>query len=321
VDGTTVEGVYSADTTNDLDILPMPASETEVDLGTISVDENDVATGTAAIEDVFNALGLGDSLAFVLGLIDDAFQRYSTVDVDGNDVIDFDEGKEYDLYVDFEFDSGSTFEAIQSDYNDLDDASLGGYMYYFMVSPDDAAVDFETATIAPPAAVTTDNPEGDLQCYNVTDESGRVLNFYCGGGVSAPVTPPAGTYTITADLAGGEQAYTFENVASQTIADDLEGIFLPSVKLTMSGDSISLVEWQWYKRTTSGWEEATDSEIESVMESVGYEIDDNLGGSVLMVMDSTASGSSAPDDQDFTPTTFRVSYTNIAGFCYGMEWR
>lgn len=323
LDGNEVIGIYSADPNSDLDMLPTPENATEVDLGTVSADDIGTATGTTEAADIFSVLGIDDVIAEVMGLMDNGFLRYSSVDVDGDGVIDFEEGEEYWLRVDFELDTNSTFDAIQTDYNDASETTYTGYMYYFMADPDDDTVDWDSAVINPPETVTGGYDE-NAQCYQSEEEGSMILNFYCGGSATNPATPPTGTYTITADLlASGTKTYTFNNVETQTIDANLVGVYVPTVKLTMSDGEVSLVEWQWYKRTETAWEAVTDDdEIAAVISEASYEIGEAgwAGEDVLMSVEITAIGTSTPDEQGFTPGSFRYSYADVAGYNYGVEW-
>lgn len=223
-----------------------------------------------------------------------------------------------DLQIDYEINSGQSFTDIQGAYSDKDAMTYQGYMYYFSTFPVIFSKPWDTATLHSPAAINGGNDM--LQCYQRKDGLRVTLNFYCGGSANTPAKPPEGSYQVNV----GSKSYNFNNIVSRTIASDLDDVYMMVVMLTMDGSGkVSQIDWRWWKRESGGWVIPSDSDLASALEYAGFEIGQTswVGPRVNGEIGMTTTGSVVPPTQGFTPGTFRVSYSDNAGYHYGFEWR
>ena len=149
----------------------------------------------------------------------------------------------------------------------------------------------------------------------------RGVDFFCGESASLPVTPPEGTYVVTA----GNSLFTFRNMQSQSIDPNLYNIYMPVIMLTMSNGQVVQISWQWWKNTPSGWVQPSDAELSTVLSHADAVIGDANWASatnrVYTDLGLTITGSAVPPAQNFTPGAIRVEYNDMAGFSYGFEWK
>lgn len=347
--GTSVVSIYVADTTvgtTGWTALPVSASSSDVDLGTVAIN-GAAATGTTTAAAISSSLGLAPGMSSVIGVWDAAMQRLANMDVDGDGILDFQQGRHYDLTLHYEFNPGSSFTAIQTTASAPASASYAGYGYWFNASPAVAGVSWACTTLTAPAPITSmgaaqdpynsscGNVQSNTECfYDAFGGSGMSVNFYCGGGSStgnlatAPATPSAGTYVVTADAT---HVYTFKNVGSQAIdAASLFNIYVPSVQLTMSGTQVTNLAVNWWKHDPSSgnWTQPTTAELGAILGSVTFELGaanwagDPSTARVRGTIPIAAGGSVAvPAQTTFTAAALRVTYTDAFGYGYGFEWR
>lgn len=226
------------------------------------------------------------------------------------------------LRIDYELSSGQPFTAIQGAFSEKTLTTYTGYMYYFDTKPVKPALPWDSATLHSPANINGGN---DMrQCWNQVESDRRTLNFYCGGSATTPATPPAGTYLVNV----APKTYTFNGMTSRTIGADLLDVFVPVVKLTMdAGGKVTLIDWQWWKKTGAGWIQPTDSQLASDLKSAGFEIGqanwagDPATSRVRGNINLTITGNVVPPAQGFTPAVLRIFYSDKAGYSYGFEWR
>jgi hypothetical protein len=346
--GTTVVATYVADTTvgtTGWTALPVSTASGDVDLGTVAIN-GAVATGTTSATAISTSLGLAPGLSSVLGVWDAAMQRLTNIDVDGDGIFDFQQGRRYDFTLHYEFNPGDTFAAIQGTAGTVSHASYAGYGYWFNATPA-GSVNWACSTLTAPMQITSmgspqdpsnstcGNVQSNTQCFNnAFGGSGMSVNFYCGGGSSvgnlatAPATPPPGTYVVNADAT---HVYTFKNVSSQAIdTANLYNIYVPSAQLTMSGGQVTSLAVSWWKHdpTTGSWIQPTTKELAAIIGSVTYEFGaagwagnpavDRVSGTIPVA----TSGSVAVSAQTtFTAGVLRITYTDAFGYGYGFEWR
>lgn len=335
--GTSVVGIMQANPTTGMYSIPLTSSSTNVDVGTVSVSGTTntgapLATGTTSSSSLLSSIGISSPISSALGIYDVAMQQSSSMDVDGNGVLDFLENRTYHINVDYEFNEtrNGTFAAIQGGAtSDYTSAGYLGYEYYVSLRnpyPSFSSLNWSGAMMASPVTITTASDSTEYtQCYNSSSGSDQEeLNFYCRTtNAVTPVTPPTGTYKITVPLtSGGNQVFTFNNVTSQTISSSLYNIYVPAVSITYSGGNITNITWQWWKRTPSGWVQPSTQELSTVMTNITYEI--GLSGwpstRVLGNLPIQSSGSMVPTAQKFTAAAFRISYTDVSQYTYGFEW-
>ena len=335
--GTSVVGIMQADSSTGMYSLPVSSSSSSIDVGTVSVAGSTntgapLAQGSTSSPTLLSDLGISSSISNDIGAYDISMQQLSSMDVDGNGILDFTENRAYHINVDYEFSEtqNGTFVAIEGGAtSSYQSANYLGYEYYVSLTnpyPSFSSLNWSGATMTPPASITTVSGSTEYsQCYtNSYSSSQEELNFYCRTtNATSPTTPPTGTYTITVPLTtGGNQNFTFNNVTSQTISTQLYNIYVPAVSITYSNGNVTKINWQWWKNTPSGWTQPSDIEIASIMQNVGFEIgmsgwpSTRLNGNLPI----TASGSYAPSAQSFTAQALRITYTDMTGYTYGFEW-
>lgn len=221
------------------------------------------------------------------------------------------------LEIDYEFNGGQGFTDIQGIFSNKDAVNYKGYMYYFWTSPVFFDRPWETSTLHSPASINGGNDV--TQCWFLEDGWQKTLNFYCGGSATIPAKPPEGTYEVNVDT----KTYTFNGVTSRTIDTVLNDVYVPVIKLTMDASGkITLIDWQWWKKTAGTWSQPSNAELASSLDYAGFEssqagwVGDRISGEIAF----TTSGQVVPDAQTFTPGVFRVSYTGSDGYSYGFEW-
>jgi hypothetical protein len=332
--GTTTKAIYQADPSGSGWIaLPVSSASRDVDLGTLTFDATGVGTGTTPPSTVASDLGVDSGVAQVIALWDVAMQRLANVDVDGNGTFDFQEGRSYWFAIHYEFDPNRLFTQIQGGtFSDQTATSYIGYGYDFSAAPVTSSWPVGASTLTSPAAITP-NAGGPVtssaSCWSNLASTSQSVNFYCGAGSAlgniavAPAQPPPGDYSIGYSSA----AYTFRNVASQTIDTNLYNVYVPSVKLTMSGSTVTRIDLQWWKNTPAGWVQPSAAELSAIMVWSGFELgrqywagptSDRVSGQLAIA--PTTSGS-VPPQSSFTPAVLRVSYRDAFGYGYGFEWR
>ena len=222
------------------------------------------------------------------------------------------------LRIDYEFNTGQPFTGIQGAYSDKAATTYRGYEYYFNAWPTRPSLPWDSAMLHSPVPI---NGASDVrQCFTSIEGGYRTLNFYCGGTAVTPATPPTGPYQVNVT----PKVYAFDDVTSRAIPADLDGIYVPAVRLTMTGGVVTLLEWQWWKKTAAGWVNPTDAELAANLGDTSYEIaqaDWAPGARVRGELPLTTSGSLVPLSQSFTPGGFRVAFGDRAGYHYGFEWR
>jgi hypothetical protein len=328
--GTTIVGLYKVDDTTGMDSLPISTDSGDISVGTVSLSAG-VALGSLSSSSLLQTLGITQSVASAYGVMDDGMTRLSSVDVDGNGTIDYQENKSYKLYVSYGFrystcatpssSPGTAFTNSEGKWSDKDLILACGYEYNFVANPDVSSLDWDSAILNLPAAV--DGVTSKLQGYNGISSFGRDVEFWPSGSegyATNPSTPPSGTYTITVNSATGGSAttYTYKNVRSQTIDANLNNIYVPITKLTLDGSGkVTLLEWQWWKKLNNTWTQPSNDELATVLDFANFEImttgtNDEVEGSIGL----TSSGSVTPLSQSFTPNRFGITYGDKAGYAY-----
>lgn len=342
INGTTnVLGLLKLDAATDLDALPLNNISSNIALGDVSYSGGEFQ-GTVSQTDLLNALGITSSLASAFGIMDEGMMRWCSLDADGNEVLDFTENREFQLTIDYGFNTGQDFDDITgTNFSVYTSTTFQGYMYYFSISPASTLGfvfnnDTCTATLHSPADINGGNDmrQGYFSESTEGDWQGMNFDFYVGESATDPVTPPPGTYTITVTNSSQTitKTYNFLNVKSQTITPTLENIYIPSIKLTMDSGKVTQLSWQWWKKTAGGWVQPTAEELSAVLENAGFEIGrwsegedlDEVRGSIGSPWEGVpfaTSGTVAVGPQDFYPCSLRVTYGDKAGYNYGFEWR
>ena len=348
--GMTTKAIYRADPnvgTTGWTALPVGSGSHDVDLGMIAFEPSaldTVATGSTDPDTLSTALGLAPGVRDAIGVWDAAMQRLANVDVDGDGVFDFQEGRRYDLTLHYEFNPNDTFAGIAGSFGDPSATTYAGYGYWLNVTAP-GAHDWACATLTPPEGSSIGTGGFPQTSYNSTCGSvtnatecfyssfgggGMSVNFYCGSGsapanlATSPYTPPAGTYVVTVD---GATHYTFRGVTSQTIDANLNNLFIPTAKLTMSGAQVTRLDVVWWKHDPSSgsWVQVPAAELAAIVGSAGFEIADqywDVNARVRGDLPLTPTASvNVPAQSGFTGQALRISYVDVFGYGYGVEWR
>jgi hypothetical protein len=335
--GMTAKAIYRADPSasgSGWIALPVGAGSSDVDLGTLTFDATGVGTGSTPATTIATDLGVDAGVQSALAVWDAAMQRLANVDVDGDGVFDFEQDRQYDFSLHYEFTPSPVFTALQGSgtFSDKTATTYLGYGYYFHAFPA-GAYDWSTATLTSPAAITPYSVRTN-PCWYQPSGGGETVNFFCGSGTVpaniaiSPAQPPAGTYVVRASDGVTTTDFTFRNVASQLIDDvNLYNLYVPSVKLTMSGATVASIDLVWWKNTADGWVQPSAQELSAIMAWAGWELGqsgwqgDPSTTRVSGNLDIAPTATATAPFQSFTPGALRVGYRDAFGYSYGFEWR
>lgn len=329
--GTTTVGIYRVDVGTDLDVFPLNAGSTNIDLGHVSLN-GDRLEGTITRAELFQNININPDMATTYGAMDNEFMRLSSLDVDGNGVLDPEEGKYFDFRVSYEFKASQTLAEIQGAFVDPANVYPVGYFYlYHDHGSYNNSLIWSSATLSMPQAVDGASVWPQTAAFIASDgDGGATLNFGNTGHNPSiffdPPAPPNGTCVITVNKqSGGTQTLTFSNFQSRIIDANMYEIYVPAINLTMSGGEISRIDWQWWKRRHSDgtWVQPDDQELSRMIYSGGFVLGnpDPSGNLVIGTIGITSRGSVVPTAQGFTPYFVRVYYNDKAGYEYGFDWR
>jgi hypothetical protein len=256
-----VNGVLRSDS---LDTF-LPAKPGDIDLGHVSFDGRD-ATMAGSSETLDAALGLSRRTLATIGGVDDLAVRYANPDIDGDGVIDSEQGRTARLEMHLEY--ALTASGRPATGNDLVAAVDLGYEHtgtgiygrvpeaFGKVDRDDASVTFEQPywgyelgpfTPAIPAGTPiTQLTFGDRYTFGVFARPDHPI--------------PSGTYRFRA----GERTLDFTMVRPPT--DMLRHRVMPLVRFApavpgcVEDCTIAAVEFAWRRNTDDGWVQLTDEE-------------------------------------------------------------
>lgn len=347
LNGTTNIGIYQADAGTGLDAFPLKTATTgSIDLGAVSFDSAlKRMTGTLNGTGLLSALGIDQGLAKAFGLMDNGLMRLSSLDVDGNGVLDATESRYMDFGIAYSFNSSETPTALMGAFASPQAVAPQGYtfMYHdngpYSSGTNSALLNWSLATLTTPTAIdglTLWPVCQDVNCWNVDAQGSAGLNFvdYLNAqGLPSPLfttpsTPPTGTYVINVPYSSGTgtQTFTFNNVQSRAIEANMYDVYVPSLKLTMDNSNhVSLIEWQWWKRQSSDgvWVQPTDAELAMVLDGNGYHLCSfNMGTECVNgTIGFTTTGSVVPPAQSFALFDVMVMYWEKSGYHYGFDWR
>ncbi len=319
LNGTQVVGTYKADAATDLDSIPVTQTATDLDLGTLTLNTGTgKVTSTVTQSTLFSKLGLDSTTATAIGTMDNEMLKLSSVDVDGNSVLDSAESKRYNFSIRYNFGSApnasqATFSSIANNWSDKTQYSYIGYQYE-VGFPSTPVLNWANAVLHPPQAIN--GVTQSLTSY----QSGSSIDFFSVGtpNGSTPYTPPPGTYTVTIDTS----TFIFNNVQSVTIDSALNNEYVPVVKLTVGTDGkVSLIEWVFWKKSGGTWAQVSDSEIKAIMVTFHFEVAvNNTTRTSEDVTNVSATGSFVPAVQNFTPVGIHFGYRTKSGYNYTIEW-
>ncbi len=331
LDGTSIVALLKADAATGLDAFPIGTATKNIDLGAVSLNSG-TAAGTISSASLLQALGISQAEAVAFGAMDDAMTRLSTVDADGDGIMDAAENIKPNFFIQYVFRydygtaGGNAFSNLSGKFGDETKIALRGYDYTFWENPIDSiatAGTWAAASLTLPAQVNgvTSTPQCSINDVAPPDPySGRFVDFFCSGPniATTPQTPPAGEYSINS---GGSTLATILNVKSRTIDAGLTDLMFPVAKLTLDSDGkVAQIDWKWMKKTAGIWSQAADAEVRMVVDIMLFGLRDD-GNNVLPDFPPaaiTAVGSITPPAQGFTPTRFYIGWTDKAGYAYGL---
>ncbi len=327
LDGTDTVGIHLPDEEADLDVIPPSDSAVNIDLQTVSLNH---ATGRSTHSlnrnSFYTGIGRSSSIGRTIGTYDNEMTRLASLDVDGNGVLDYKEGKLFDFMLEFMFYGGS-FSSIVGNWSDKDILYLRGYDFW-LTTQESLGFDWANMTMNSPAPINgsasnvTDSQAFSYDEYWYQDNIAAMC-YLCQGQANTPATPPAGTYTFT----DGSTELTFNNFKSITLDSELNNLFIPSIRLTLDDNGhVTFIEWQYWKKVDNVWQEVTDSELTAVVDSGVIQlrsgVEEGWDDLILHDIDVShySSGSGVPPSQGFATTFVYFNYTSRANITYGFEF-
>lgn len=327
LNNTTIIGIYKVDSATDLDAFPLNSASSNIDMGTVSLSGTDVISGTISQAAIFNSIGITESLASAIGIMDDAMLRLAgSLDVDQNGSLDILENKWYPFIIHFEFDPGSFTDMVNT-FSAKVPITYTGYGFYMHMNPADLTLNWTAGgTLTSPATINNANNKPSLGGSLVGNQGSQ--DFYWDNLGTNPVAPPQGTYVVTMPISGSAitKTYTFDNVKSYGIDSNLYNIFIPSIKLNLDGNNkITTIEIQWWKKLFgTGWVQPDTTELNMLLHDMTIETGpENISVTVNNLNNPTAFTNqmtlTAPA-QTQTPNYLRMIYTDKFGYVYGFSW-
>ncbi|MFH2033143.1 MAG: hypothetical protein ABIJ26_00360 [Candidatus Margulisiibacteriota bacterium] len=260
----------------DWDSIPlMSPSSTSTDLGETTVTSGTLdVTASISTTDFLTAVDMDTATANYYGEIDNPMKAFTNLDVDGNGVFDFDEGKAFMLYPYINMGPNNDpapgqLDKMLAGYNDDYEPGPNNYEFYFAVQGVELT-NGSTATLTVPSAVTdsSSNESTTLTGTIASDSSGSgkvcFLKF-TNGAVYGPSVPPSGTYSLSVD----GSTFTFSNMQGTNVvalaAND--GIIYPVFHLvTNDVGIITAVNYQWKKLSAGTVSTPTLAEVKAAVE-------------------------------------------------------
>lgn len=256
-----VRGILRSDT---LDTF-VPATAGDIDLGAIAIDHGD-ATMTTNSED---ALGVTAKTLATLGGIDDIALRYANPDLDGDGVIDVDQGIAPTLDVHAEYTLHARNHGarprdfiVSSDAVSFHHVGTGIYgqlpASFGAVDRDDADVTFDQPYYGFWAGDETAPVPGGQAITNLTFGDDRTFGVFC-----RPDQPvPTGTYTFRS----GPHSLDFSFVrppVEMTMNQVMPRVHFAPVDPSCKTDcALAKIELAWQRMTDAGWIPLTDEEAQ-----------------------------------------------------------
>ncbi|HEY6879503.1 MAG TPA: hypothetical protein VI299_15860 [Polyangiales bacterium] len=291
-----IAGVFRA---SDFDLDSIAATAPGMlDMGDLNVDGNTgTATASVSTSSLLSALGLSTETATLLGSMDDISLRYVNPDIDGNGMIDAQEGVSYglDFHLRFTMSDGSQTIGLDGLFNRYADPattratySLGsaiaswGMTRFGVTTVADYRVRFPTSSgtfSAPPSSASYSANvwiEDDAWLYTSAGPSSVGISF----DNTQPF--PIGEYDF--EVKGTQ--LTFTDVRTHTLEELNRGadLVIPFLKLNTRESActgwscqVSGFDYKWMKRTEAGWVEATAQEVALLVPQQGGYISLNLG--------------------------------------------
>ena len=275
-----VRGILRSDS---LDTF-VPTTGGDIDLGAISIDSRE-ATMAGSSEDLDYALGVSRRTLATLGGIDDIALRYANPDMDGDGVIDAQQGIAPTLEVHAEY----TLEArgraatardfiVSSDAIRFTHVGTGVYGRlpdtFETVDHDDADVTFDEPYYGFWAGDHTEPVPGGQPVDHLTFGDDRTFGVFC----RPDHAVPTGTYTFRS----GPHSLDFSFVrppVDMTMHQVMPRVrFVPVDEACKTDCLLDRVEVAWQRMTADGWVQLTDEEAQVLRPSGALDLVFDDGG-------------------------------------------
>lgn len=290
-----IVGVFQADT---LDTIT-PAAGGDASLGDVTIADSTASAGIS-YDALLEALGLDEATAALIGEVDDLCLRYVNPDIDDDGVIDTLQ-EHHDLRLDFHthFDLGepadrTTVDDLVGDFLDFETAEInyrgtGVYTAFpsSFYSGDlttsawasfDQTFYYQSHNPAIPSGMTAAGDQVPRAALVIDDfGGGEYQTFGPYGQAEAGRDLPQGEYRFGFGAANGPTTLTFTHVQTRTNAElaAAENFIMPFLKIVPTDDActsacrIARIDYQWMKRSDSGWIDATAAELAVVVSGRG----------------------------------------------------
>ena len=279
----TLLGYLRQDQVNWHSLPLMSPSSDATSLGTVDIDSTSVeATPSVSLNDLLSGCNMDLATANLYGQSDGVMTLFTNVDVDGNGVFDFDEGKAYLLQIVIGTNMGSTSGPASGEVgkmlNQFDESYYpipDQYQLIFHAIDAPIPADGTTGTITFPSAIYGANgiPKTSLAGAVWGASSGHVWNFMADPNTEAltqcelvsPEVVPSGSYVFTVN---GKGTYTFSNVEGSPLAavGKTDGMIYPVFKMaTDSTDYVTTIYYKWMIKENGVTREATAAEVKAVI--------------------------------------------------------
>jgi len=284
-----VVGIFRA---GSLDTLS-PQLAGHLELGDVKVDAaTQTATSGTAYDALLTSLGLSESAAEYLGSIDDLSLRYANPDIDGDGVIDADQGHDYalDMHVRSDVRRGSasgpsfTVDDIVGRFLPESGAEVATPVYnltsLYVLYP--RATDGQSYVngnaLANGAAYSARSADGaelagptSYSSLGFGDTVGWGADYDLEHDAALELPGSSGPATISYRLGTSGPTLTFTNVVTRTKAElAASGTLAIFVRLVLDGSgNIASIDYRWEKRAGGAWIPATAEEIDLTIGSDG----------------------------------------------------
>ena len=259
--GTSLVG-YLAQKDVDWQSLPlMNPKETTTDLGTVEVSTaTREATPSVALNDLISKMNMTSDSATAYGRIDNPMTVFTNLDVDGNGTFDFQEGKSFLFWADYQFKTSSQISKMIGEFNEAYTPQIESYTYALIfLDENKKSTAGVSASLSAPGALASTSFAG-------TSADRPAEWVYGFGPVTAVSTPPSGQYVATVT---GYGTLTFNNFQPATVSriGASENIVYPVLKLsTNEAGEVTKVSYKWKIIQSGTARDATAAEITSQVE-------------------------------------------------------
>lgn len=250
----------------------MNPSVDTTNLGTVEINASLEALPTLDITTLISQMNMVDTAtAQYYGTLDDQMAVFTNMDIDGNGVFDFQEGKNYlfQNYVSMGTASGEIPKMLNGNYNETYIPNPGNYHLVLSCIGDSQTIG-TNATFTFPAPVTSLSTTTTTTTVTI-ESTGGGNGWTCyskinSNPITSPEVAPPGTYTVVV----GTKTYTFRNFkATQVLkVGSNNGLIYPVFSLvTNEAGYITTVNYKWKKLANGAITTPTATEIRSAVEN------------------------------------------------------